>query len=190
LQDEKAENAPTASPQASGPGQRLATDPEQRLGHDHDHGGLDAQKQRLGQRHAPIDRVERREGQDHQRAGNDEKKPADQAARHAGHAPSGIGGQLHRLRPRQQHAEAERLQVLLFGEPVAVLDQFLVHQRDLRRRAAEGQEADAPEDADQVGDPGGGEPPGLARVCHVPSVPRTVARQYGAPHGALPMKLP
>jgi hypothetical protein len=163
-------------------GQRLGTDAEQRLGHDHDDGGLDAEKQRLDQGNAAIGRVEHRQRQDHQRAGNDEEKPADQAACHARHAPSGIGGQLHRLGPRQQHAEAQRLQELLFGEPGADFDQFAVHQRDLRRRTAEGQQADAPENTDKLGEPRGvGAVGGMACVCHERPAPRRVTRNMARP---------
>jgi hypothetical protein len=138
------------------------------------------EKQRLGQRHAAIGRIERRQSKDHQRAGDHEEKPADEAPGHARHPPPGIGGQLHRLGPGQEHAEAQRLQVLLFGEPAAVLDQFAVHQRDLRRRAAEGQKADAPEDADKLMCfRAGGERGVEAGVGHG-RVPGARHRQYGA----------
>jgi DNA polymerase II large subunit len=81
LQDEEREERRECEAPGQRALQRLAADPEKRLGHDDDHGGLDAQKQRLGQRHAAIDRIERRQGEDHQRAGDHEEEPADQAAR-------------------------------------------------------------------------------------------------------------
>ena len=63
---------------------------------------------------------------------------ADQPADHATAFPAGIGGQLHRLWPRQQHAERQRAQELRLGQPAALVHQFVMHQRDLRRRSAKG----------------------------------------------------
>jgi hypothetical protein len=51
------------------------------------------------------------------------------------------------LRAWQQHAEIERAQVFLLGEPGALLDQLAVHQRDLPGWPAERHHANAGEHA-------------------------------------------
>ena len=64
----------------------------------------------------------------------------DDAAPGAVHQPADVGGQLLRLRPRQQHAVVERVQVAVFRDPAPALDQLLMHHRDLPGRAAEADE--------------------------------------------------
>ena len=97
------------------------------------------------------------------RAGQHEEKPGDEPARHAPRAPARIGGKLHRLGPRQEHAERQRAEELALAQPAAPRHQLVVHDGDLRRRPAETQQADARKAAEQIGEGG--------RV-HAPLVPR------------------
>jgi hypothetical protein len=64
--------------------------------------------------------------------------PGQQPTGQAGPPPSGIGGKLHGFWSGQQHAETERIQILLFAQPLALFDNFAVHQGDLCGRSAEG----------------------------------------------------
>ena len=68
--------------------------------------------------------------------------------------PADPRGQLLCFGTGQQVAEIERLEVLVFADPTALLDQFAVHQRDLPCGAAEAEEADARGDARQLGKTG------------------------------------
>ena len=128
------------------PGQRPATDAQERLDHDGQHRRLDAQKERRDERDVAIEQVERGQ-RDHDRgAGQDEQQPRRQPAPHAVEPPAREGGELHGLRSRQQHAERQRVEKALLRQPRSRLDQLAMHQRDLRRRPAERQDADARED--------------------------------------------
>ncbi len=65
--------------------------------------------------------------------------------------PADPGRQLLRLGSGQQVAEVERVEIVLLADPVPLLDQLAVHQRDLPRRPAEAQQADPQEHPEQVG---------------------------------------
>jgi hypothetical protein len=56
--------------------------------------------------------------------------------------PANIGRKLHGLGPGQQHAEIERVQEAVLGDPALLVDEDAMHQRDLAGRAAERQHAD------------------------------------------------
>ena len=64
------------------------------------------------------------------------------AARDAVHAPSAIRRQLHGFGARKHHAKGECIEVLLLGKPVALFDNFLVHESDLTGRSAKGKQSD------------------------------------------------
>ena len=55
--------------------------------------------------------------------------------------------QLLRFRAGQEVAEIERVEEVFLAHPSPILDQLAVHQRDLPRRSAEAQQADAQERA-------------------------------------------
>ena len=130
--------------------QRAPSDADQRLEHDRQHGGLHADEQRLDRRGLPVRPVHDRQRQHEQRARHDEQQPGGEAALGAVQAPASVGRELHRLRPRQQHAEAQSRQECALAEPAALLDQDFVHQGDLRRGAAERQQPDLAEDAQRL----------------------------------------
>jgi len=105
----------------------------------HDDGGdrrLDAVEQSGHQRHVaegdvhPGQRDQDEQRRQHeQRAGND-------AAPASMHQPADIGRELLRLRARQHHAVVQRVQEAALGNPAPVLDQFLMHDRNLAGRSA------------------------------------------------------
>ena len=80
-------------------------------------------------------RVERREDEDDDEAGQHEQRAGDEAAARAVEQPADIGGELLRLRAGQQHAEIEGVQEARLGDPLPLLDQHPVHERDLPGRA-------------------------------------------------------
>ena len=70
-------------------------------------------------------------------------KPAGHdAAGRAVHQPADVGGELLRLRARQEHAVVEGMQKPALGDPALLLDQDAVHDRDLTGRAAETERGD------------------------------------------------
>jgi hypothetical protein len=66
--------------------------------------------------------------------------PAITRAPDAVHQPTDIDGELDGLRPRQQHAVVEGVEIAVLGDPAAALDQFLVHHGDLPGGAAKADE--------------------------------------------------
>ena len=62
--------------------------------------------------------------------------------------------QLLRLGPGQQMAQVERAQERPLLDPAALIDQLMLHQRDLPGGPAEAEEADAGEDAQKIGEGG------------------------------------
>src|SRR5215475_5781398 len=77
------------------------------------------------------------------------------------HQPADVNGELLRLRTGQQHAVVERVQESLLTQPAPPLDQLTVHDRDLSRRAAEGDEPQLDPEAKRLRErdapPGGAE---------------------------------
>ena len=122
--------------------ERPRADAEQRLHHQRQHRRLDAEEGRLDRRQPPVERIDRRQRGHHDRAGQDEQEARRQAAAYAVQQPAGIGGELLRLRPRQQHAEIERMEETRLVKPALLLHHDAVHERDLRRRPAEAGEPD------------------------------------------------
>jgi hypothetical protein len=57
--------------------------------------------------------------------------------------PADVGGELHGLRPRQQHAEVERREKRLLADPLLLVDERAVHEGNLPGGPAEADEADA-----------------------------------------------
>ena len=68
--------------------------------------------------------------------------PATQAAPHLVQEPPDVDRELLRLGAGQQHAVVQRVQEPAVRDPAAALDDLLVHDRDLPRRAAEVDEAE------------------------------------------------
>ena len=66
------------------------------------------------------------EGHDRDGAGQDEQAAGHDPAGRPVQQPADIGGELLRLRPRQQHAVVERVQEAALGDPAPPLDQLLV----------------------------------------------------------------
>ena len=72
---------------------------------------------------AAPERVEQAQAQHHQRAGQHEQDAGREPAAHAVQQPADIGRELLRLRPRQQHAEVERVQEPRLVDPLLLVDQ-------------------------------------------------------------------
>ena len=122
--------------------QRPAPDSNQRFDHDHQHGGLDSEQRAIHDRDAATEHVEQAEGEHDQRARQYEQDAGGKPAAGAVQQPPGIGRELLRFRARQQHAEVERVQVARLVDPLLLVDENAVHQRDLAGRAPETDAAD------------------------------------------------
>ena len=117
--------------------ERALADAQQRLDHDHQHGGLDAEQRAVDQRNAAPERIEQAQAQHHERARQHEQDAGHEPAAHAMQQPADIGRELLRLRPRQQHAEVERVQETLLLDPFLLVDHDAMHHGDLAGRPAE-----------------------------------------------------
>ncbi len=84
-----------------------------------------------------------------------ERDPGDQAAAHPVEQPTHVRRELHRLRTREQHAEAERVQEPALVDPSPALDQLLMHQRDLPGGSAEVHEAEPDPESGRLAERGG-----------------------------------
>ena len=122
--------------------QRAPRDPQESLDDDHENGGLDAEEGRLDDRDLTEISVGDAQAQHDDGARQNEEKAGGKPAQGAVQPPADISGELHCLGTRQQHAEIERVQVPVLGDPTPLLDEHAMHQRDLARRSAEGQQAD------------------------------------------------
>ena len=106
---------------------------------------------------AAPERVEQAQAQHHQRARQHEQDAGHEPAAHAVQRPADVGGELLRLRARQQHAEIERVQEARLVDPLLLVDQHAVHHGDLPGRPAEIDAADL--QPDRKASPKLGEPP-------------------------------
>ena len=118
--------------------------------HDHQHRRLDAEQRAVDHRHAAAERVEQAQAQHHQRAGQHEQDAGGQSAAHAVQQPADVGRELLRLRPRQQHAEIERVQEARLVDPFLLVDHDAMHHRDLAGRPAEIDAADLEPDLEEL----------------------------------------
>ena len=113
------------------------SDPQRRLEHEREHGGLDAVEERryrgqLAERH-----VDERERENRDEARQHEERSRGQPAARAVQAPAEIGRELLRLRSGQQRAERERVQEAALVDPALLVDEDAVHDGDLAGRSAE-----------------------------------------------------
>lgn len=109
------------------------------------HRSLEAEQQSRHNINMPEGDIKRRQCQHDDRTGQHEQKPGQQAAAPAFHRPAGISRKLHGFRPRQQHAEIERMDQPLLIHPFLFIHENALQHGDLRRRAAEGQKPDLAE---------------------------------------------
>ena len=107
--------------------QPASTDADQGLEHDHQYGCLYAEQRAVDDRNALPKSVEQAQAQHDESAGQHEQDPGRQPAAHTVHQPAEIGRELGRLRPRQQHAEIERMQEARLVDPFFFVDHDAMH---------------------------------------------------------------
>ena len=130
--------------------QGVPPEPPQRL---HDHGDdhrLDAVEQPGGLGPVAEPHVGPGEGQDDQRRRGDEAGPGDQQPRPAGTVPADVDGHLGRVGAGDQVGRPEQVEELGLREPAPAADDLMLHQGDVRRRAAEGGRPQAEEQPGQL----------------------------------------
>ena len=103
--------------------------------------GFDAREHAGEPGRVPEHAVDPRGADQHDHGGQDEQQAGGDPAARAVQQPADVGGELLRLGAGEQHAVVERVQESRLVDPAAALDQFVVHDRDLARRAAETDEA-------------------------------------------------
>ena len=103
----------------------------------------------------PVRHVHPRKAQEQEEARQDERDARDDATPDAVEQPADVRGELHRLRTRQQHAVAERVEVPALVDPPPALDELLMHQGDLPRGSAEVHESEPDPEAGRLAERGG-----------------------------------
>ncbi len=100
-------------------------------------------------------KIKPRQRQHDDRAGEHKQRAGDDAAFDAMEQPADIGCKLLRLGPGQQHAVIERMEITRLIDPLFLIDENAMHHRNLRRRPAEGEDADFQRCDGEVADRGG-----------------------------------
>lgn len=132
--------------------QGTAADLHERLQHQHDHRGLQAEQDALGGGQAAEPRISVGQREQQQDRRPDEAEAGDEPAARAVQPPAEIDRELQRLGPGQQHAEIERVGETTLVEPAAPLDHLAVHDRDLPCRPAERDETETEPEARRLGE--------------------------------------
>src|SRR5262249_34156808 len=122
--------------------QRPAADAQQGGDDQRDDRGLQAGEDPGHGGHASVGRVDARKPPENEDGRNDEEGARDDSAPGPVEEPADVDRELLRLRTRQQHAEGERVEEPLLGDPAAAIHQIALHDRDLSRRPAEAHEAE------------------------------------------------
>ena len=133
---DRAEGRGGKAPQRSA-AQGFPTDPEKRRSNDRDHRREQPMKNCHQQGQMPARHIQPAETEQDQRGGQHEQPPRHHPAAPAMQPPAEIGRELLRLRPRQQHAEIQRMEEMALRNPLPPLYQLPVHDRDLPRRTTE-----------------------------------------------------
>ena len=118
--------------------------------------------------------VHPRKAQEQEEARQDERDARDDPTPDPVEQPAHVRGELHRLRARQQHAVAERVEVPALVDPAAALDELLMHQGDLPRGTAEVHESEPDPEARCLAERGGR---GGRRSAGDPSEGRAIATE-------------
>ncbi len=130
--------------------ERAPADPDDGRSDDRQHGWSKTVEQSCDERRALVTRVEDAERQDGEEARQYEQRAREQSAPDAVHEPADVDRQLLGFRARQQHAVAERVQESRLGDPVAGVDQYPVHDRDLPGRPSEAVDRDVRPDLQRL----------------------------------------
>ena len=117
--------------------ERAPPNPQHRLDHDHQHGGLQPEEQALHQRYRAEQHIDPRERHDGEQAGQDKQRPGKQAAPRAMHEPADIDRELLGFGTGQQVTVVQRLQEAVLADPPLLLDDDAMHHRDLAGRSTE-----------------------------------------------------
>ena len=136
--------------------ERPLADADQCLHHDPQHRRLDPEEQRRKPPQPRCHDIEQRQAEHDDRAGNDKQQSCRQPAPDPVQPPTDPRRQLLRLGPGQQVAEIECAQKRPLIDPFALVDQLMLHQRDLPGGAAEAEEANPGEGAQEIGEGGRG----------------------------------
>ena len=117
--------------------QGSTTDAHNRLGDDHQHRRRHSGEDGGDDRGVTGAHVEGGQHQEGHHTRQHEQDPGDQPTDHPVQQPSDVDRQLLSLGPRQQGAERQGMQEALLADPTLLVDQGVLHHRDLSSRAAE-----------------------------------------------------
>ena len=129
-------------PDERGTDEGAPPDPGHRLDDDGDHRGCDTGEHRGHEARLAVGDVDGRQHQQGEHPGQHEQPAGDQPAAGAVEQPAGVDRELLGLRTGQQHAVVEGVQETLLTDPALLVDQLVLHDRDLPGRAPEGLQGD------------------------------------------------
>ena len=117
--------------------ERSLADTQDRLDHDGDDHRLHPVEQTRDRRYVGVGGREVGEQPQYEDRRYDEESASHDAAQSSVQPPADVGGDLLGLGAGQKHAEVQSPQVLVLGDPMFLLDQLPVHDRDLPGRSPE-----------------------------------------------------
>jgi hypothetical protein len=122
--------------------ERTPSDAQHGLDHQQKHGALQAEEQSRDHRDCAELGVDERQRQHDDCARDDEQQSGDETADGSMHEPAEIDCELLGLRSWQKVAEIQGVQKPSVADPLAVIDDLAMKQRDLAGGTAKGQAAD------------------------------------------------
>ena len=126
--------------------QRRPSQPDDRLRDDGDHDGLDPIEEPADLRQRLIGDICPGERQHDSHRWDDEAGAGEEESRPARAQVAQVDRQLRRAWPWDQVDRAEKVEEALLAQPLASFDTLLAHERDVRRRSAEGNPAEREEE--------------------------------------------
>src|SRR6185503_11390442 len=134
--------------------ERALPETDDRGGDDCEHGWLQSFEHGRNPFHVAVRHVKETQRPKDDGGRQHEERAGDDAAPGAVQQPAGVGRQLRRLRPGQQHAIVECVEEPLLADPAALFDQFSVEDGDLSGRPAEADESQLEPEAERLGKSG------------------------------------
>src|SRR5262245_40248658 len=115
--------------------ERPPPNPNHRLEHHRQHGGLKPEEEPHDDADLPVERVNEAESHYGDEPGQDEQRAGDETASGLMEKPTDVDGELLSLGTGQQHAVVEGMQKSILANPALLVDEDAMHHRDLPRRA-------------------------------------------------------
>lgn len=142
LEQEDGDEGRSCDPEQEWVLQGLGADPDHCRRDESDHRCFKTVEESRDPADVSVDRVGPRQAHDEEEGGEYEEDPGDDPARRPVEQPADVDRELLCLGPRQEHAVVEGVEEPLVADPALLIDERVVHDRDLARRPTEVDEAE------------------------------------------------